>query len=82
MSGDQPHFLYATVFWFRWDHFFDQGERVFEAVLLVLWLAFVVFLAFSAIRVGRENAKKSARSRRKRRDSSADSRGKQRLRKA
>jgi hypothetical protein len=73
--GDQPHFLTAGVFSFPWDRFFDQGERVFEVVLLVLWLVFVVFLAFSAIRFARENAKKSARSRRKQRDRPASARG-------
>jgi hypothetical protein len=68
MSGDQPHFLTAAVFPFPWDRFFDQGERVFEVVFLVLWLAFVVFLAYSAVRFVRENAKKKARSRKKGRD--------------
>jgi hypothetical protein len=75
VSGDQPRFLTTAVFSFPWDRFFDQGERVFEVVFLVLWLAFVVFLAFSAIRFARENAKKSARSRRKRRDRPASARG-------
>jgi hypothetical protein len=69
MSGDQPHFPTTAVFSFPWDRFFDQGERVFEVILLVLWLVFVAFLAFSAIRFVRENAKKNARSKRKRRDS-------------
>jgi hypothetical protein len=71
VSGDQPRFLIAAVFSFPWDHFFDQGERVFEVVLLVLWFAFVAFLAFSAIRLVRDNAKKKAKSKRKRRDRSA-----------
>jgi len=68
MSGDQPHFLTAAVFSFPWDRFFDQGERVFEVVFLVLWLAFVIFLACSAVRLLRENAKNKAKSRKKRRD--------------
>jgi hypothetical protein len=65
MSGDQPDFLAAAVFSFPWDRFFDQGERVFEVVFLVLWLAFVVFLAYSAVHFVRENAKKKATSRKK-----------------
>jgi hypothetical protein len=65
VSGDQPHFLPTAIFSFPWDRFFDQGERVFEVVLLVLWLAFVIFLACSAVRFLRENAKKKARSRKK-----------------
>jgi hypothetical protein len=69
--GDQPHFLTAAVFSFPWDRFFDQGERIFEVVFLVLWLAFVAFLAFSAVRFVRENARKRSKSRRKRRDRSA-----------
>lgn len=66
--GDQSRFLIKAVFSFPWDHFLDQGERVFEVVLFVLWIAFVAFLAFSAIRIVRESAKKKASSRRKRRD--------------
>jgi len=64
VSADQPRLLTTAVFSFPWDRFFDQGERVFEVVLLVLWLAFVAFLAFAAIRFIRENAKKSAKRRR------------------
>jgi hypothetical protein len=71
MSGDQPHYLTASVFSFPWDRFFDQGERVFEVVFLVLWLAFVVFLACSAVRFLRDNATRKAKSRKKRRDRSA-----------
>jgi hypothetical protein len=71
VSGDQPHFLATAVVSFPWGRFFDQGERVFEVVLLVLWLGFIAFLAFTAIGFVRENAKESARSKGKRRDRSA-----------
>jgi hypothetical protein len=67
MTGDETHFLTAAVFSFPWDRFLDQGERVFEVVFLVLWLAFVVFLACSAARFLRESANKKAMSRKKRR---------------
>jgi hypothetical protein len=56
--GHQPRFLSAPVFSFPWDRFFDQGERVFEFVLLVLWLAFIAFLVFCAGRLVFENAHK------------------------
>lgn len=56
--GGQSRFLIKAVFSFPWDRFLDQGERVFEVVLFVLWFAFVAFLAFSAIRIVRESAKK------------------------
>jgi len=68
VSEDQPQFLITATFSFPWDRFFDQGERVFEVVFLVLWLAFVIFLACSAVRFLRENAKNKAKSRKKRRD--------------
>jgi hypothetical protein len=68
MSGDQPHFLTTAVFSFPWDRSFDQGERVFEVVFLVLWLAFVIFLACSTVRFLHENAKNKAKRRKKRRD--------------
>jgi hypothetical protein len=68
MSGDQPHFLTTAVFSFPWDRFFDQGERVFEVVFLVLWVAFVIFLACSAVRFLHQNAKNKAKGRKKRRD--------------
>ena len=71
MSGDQPRFFATAVLSFPWGRFFDQGERVFEVVLLVLWLGFIAFLAFTAIGFVRENAKESARSKGKRRDRSA-----------
>jgi hypothetical protein len=71
MLGDQPHFFTTAAFSFPWGWFFDQGERVFEVVFLVLWLAFVVFLAYSAVRFLRENGTKKAKSRKKRRDRSA-----------
>jgi hypothetical protein len=71
VSGDQPRFLITAVFAFPWDRVFDQGERVFEVVLLVLWFAFVAFLAFSAIRFVREKAKNKSKGKRKRRDRSA-----------
>jgi hypothetical protein len=61
MSGDQPDFLTAAVFSFPWDQFFDQGERVFEVVFLVLWLGFIAFLIFYARRLllqSRQNGKK------------------------
>jgi hypothetical protein len=67
MSGDQPHCLTTAVFSFPWDRFLDQGERVFEVVFFLLWLAFVIFLACSAARFLRENANKKATSRKKRR---------------
>jgi len=67
MSGDQAHCLTTAVFTIPWDRFFDQGERVFEAVFLVLWLAFMVFLVCSAARFLRESANKKARNRKKRR---------------
>jgi hypothetical protein len=65
---NQPQFLTTAVLSFTWDRFFDQGERVFEVVFLVLWLAFVIFLACSAVRFLRENDKNKAKSRKKRRD--------------
>jgi large-conductance mechanosensitive channel len=68
VSGNQPQFFTAAVLSFPWDRFFDQGERVFEVVFFVLWLAFVIFLACSAVRFLRENAKNKAKSRKKRRD--------------
>ncbi|MGA8442300.1 MAG: hypothetical protein WB762_26755 [Candidatus Sulfotelmatobacter sp.] len=68
MSGDQAHCLTTAVFTFPWDRFFDQGERVFEAVFLALWLAFMVFLAGSAVHFLRDNAKSKVKSRKKRRD--------------
>jgi hypothetical protein len=68
MSGDQAHSLTTALYSFPWDRFFDQGERVFEVVFLVLWLAFVIFLACSAVRFLRESAKNKAKSRKKRRD--------------
>jgi len=71
VSGDQPRFLTTAVFSFPWDRFLDQGERIFEVVLLVLWLAFLALLAFSAVRFVRENARKRSKGRRKRRDRSA-----------
>jgi hypothetical protein len=71
MSGDQSHCLATGVFTFPWDRFFDQGERVFEVVFLLLWLAFVVFIACSAARFLRENANKKATSRKKRRGRTA-----------
>ena len=64
--GVQPR-LVTTAIFPPWDHFFDQGEQVFEVVFLVLWFAFVVFLACYAVRFVRENAKK-AKSTKKRRD--------------
>jgi hypothetical protein len=70
VSGDQLHVI-ATAFSFPSDRFFDQGERLFELVLLVLWLAFVAFVAFSAVCFVPENARKKAKGRRKRRDRSA-----------
>jgi hypothetical protein len=57
-----------AVFSFSGGRFFDQGERVFEVVFLMLWLAFVVFLAYAAVRFVRENTNKTTKSRRKRRD--------------
>jgi hypothetical protein len=71
MPEDQPHLFTTPAFSFPWGRFFDQGERVFEVVFLVLWLAFVVFLAYSAVRFLRENATRKAKSRKKRRDRSA-----------
>jgi hypothetical protein len=71
MRGDQALFFTTAAFSFPWGRFFDQGERVFEVVFLVLWLAFVVFLAYSAVRFLRENATRKAKSRKKRRDRSA-----------
>jgi hypothetical protein len=68
MSGNQPRFHTTAAFAFPSDRFFDQGERVFEVVFLVLWLAFVVFLGCSAVRFLSENAKKKTQSRKKRRD--------------
>jgi hypothetical protein len=68
MSGDQPHFLTTAVFSFPWDRFFDQGERVFEVVFLVLWVAFVIFLACSAVRFLHQNGNNKAKGRKKRRD--------------
>jgi hypothetical protein len=68
VSGDQTRIFTAAVSSFPWDRFFDQGERVFEVVFLVLWLAFVVFLGCSAVRFLSENAKKKAQSKKKRRD--------------
>ena len=62
--GDQPHFFTTAAFSFPWGRVFDQGERVFEIVFLVLWLAFVVFLAYSAVRFLRENATRKEKSRR------------------
>jgi ABC-type Fe3+ transport system permease subunit len=67
MSGDEAYCLTTAVFTIPRDRFFDQGERVFEVVFLLLWLAFVVFLACSAARFLRENANKKATSRKKRR---------------
>ena len=66
VSGDQARFVSAAVFSSPWGRFFDQGERVFEIVLLVLWLAFVLFLAVYAVCFIRENAKKSPRRKRRR----------------
>jgi hypothetical protein len=43
-----PYFLVSAVA-MALGWFFDQGERVFEVVFLVLWLAFVVFLAYSGV---------------------------------
>jgi hypothetical protein len=71
MSGDQLRVLATLVFSFPWDRFFDQGERIFEVFLLVLWFAFVAFLAFFAVRFVREDARKRSKSGRKRRDRSA-----------
>jgi hypothetical protein len=51
VSGDQLLFPTAAVFSFPWDRFFDQGERVFETVFLLLWLGFVAFLIFYAQRM-------------------------------
>lgn len=71
VSGDQTCVVTADSIFISVGRFFDLGERVFEVVFLVLWLAFVVFLAYSAIRFVRESARKKAKSRRKRRDRSA-----------
>jgi hypothetical protein len=68
MSGDQALCLSTAVFAFPWDRFFDQGERVFEAVFLVLWLAFMVFLVCCAASFLRENANAKTKNRKKRRD--------------
>jgi hypothetical protein len=62
VSGDQSRVLIKAVFSFPWDRFLDQGEGVFEVVLLVLWFAFVVLLAFWPIHIFREKAKKKNRS--------------------
>jgi len=67
MLGDQPHFFITTTFSFLWGRFFDQGERGFEVIFLLLWLAFVIFLACSAVRSVRENAAKKPKSKKKRR---------------
>jgi large-conductance mechanosensitive channel len=66
--GNQSQFFALAALSFPWDRFFDQGERVFEVVFLVLWLAFVIFLACSAVRFVREKAKNKAKRRKKRRD--------------
>ena len=65
--GVQPR-LVTTAIFPPWDHFFDQGEQVFEVVFLVLWFAFVVFLVCSAVRFVRENPNKKTKSTKKRRD--------------
>jgi hypothetical protein len=65
VSGNQPHFLTAAAFSFPWDRFFDQGERVFEVVFLVLWFGFVVFLACCAVHYVRKNAKRGTSARKK-----------------
>jgi len=69
--GDQPQLFATAASAFPWDRFFDQGEQVFEAAFLVLWLAFVVFLAGAAVRLVNENAKKKGKSRKKRCDRSS-----------
>lgn len=56
----------ATVFLFPLDRFAEQGERVFEVVLLVLWLGFVASLAYFGVRFIWEKEKKRTRDRRKR----------------
>jgi hypothetical protein len=68
MSGDQAHCLATAVFTIPWDRFFDQGERVFEAVFLALWLAFMVFLICCAAIFLRENANSKTKNKKKRRD--------------
>ena len=55
----------VAAFLFPWDRFAEQGERVFEVVLLVLWFGFVLSLAFFGLRSIWEKEKKAAKPRRK-----------------
>lgn len=69
MEAQEPVFSHSVhnvdVFLFPWDRIAEQGERVFEVVLLVLWFGFVVSLAYFGLRSMWEKEKKKAKVRRK-----------------
>ncbi len=80
MPGD-PHVLTTALGVFL-DGFLDQRERIFEVLLLVLWLVFQTLLALFAGGLVRENARKGPKNRPKRSNRLASqARGQQQRRK-